>query len=92
MTTDTELDRIYEAAIADEWEELTKPPEKPEGWQDACKKIVSAVDLLREAVETLKEAAEMVEGTVKVDRIRCLESETYYLAADVEKQAERMKA
>ena len=58
MTTDAELDRMYEAAIADEWEELNKPPVRkyPE-WNDAINKIESARELLSEAAELLTAGA-----------------------------------
>jgi len=93
MTTDAELDRMYEAAIADEWEEINKTPERkyPE-WNDAIKKIESARELLSEAAEILKAGAELVEGSFEDDRILSLQSEAYYLAADVTKQVERMKS
>ena len=92
MTTDTELDRMYEAAIADEWEEQNKPPERkqPE-WNEAIKKIETARSLLAEAAEMLVESSRLVEGSYEDYRILSLQSETEYLARDYAKQAERMK-
>lgn len=93
MTTDAELDRMYEAALADEWEEINKPPERkyPE-WTDAIKKLEAARELLTEAAEILTEGAELVEGSFEDDRILSLQSETEHLAADFTKQVERMKS
>ena len=92
MTTDAELNRMYEAAIADEWEELNKQPERKEPeWTDAIKKLEAAKELLSEVSEILTAGAELVEGSFEDDRILSLQSEAYYLAADVTKQVERMK-
>ena len=92
MTTDAELDRMYEAAIADEWEEINRTPERkyPE-WNEAIKKLEAAKELLSEASEILTKSAQLVAGSYEDDRILSLQSEAYYLAADVTKQMERMK-
>lgn len=50
MTTDVELDRMYEAAIADEWEEQNREDPKREALRIAADK---AVGLLEEAWKTL---------------------------------------
>ena len=93
MTTDAELDRMYEAELADEWEEINKPPERkyPE-WNEAINKLEVAKELLSEVSEILTAGAELVEGSFEDDRILSLQSEAYYLAADVTKQVERMKS
>lgn len=93
MTTDAELDRMYEAAIADEWEEINRTPERkyPE-WTDAIKKLEAARALLSEAAEMLTAGAELVEGSFEDDRILSLQSETEHLANDYARQVERMKS
>lgn len=50
MTTDVELDRMYEAAIADEWEEQNREDPKREALRIVADK---AVGLLEEAWKTL---------------------------------------
>ena len=87
----SELALIYEAALADEWEELNRPNKDifPE-WNSAVKKVESARELLKEAVEALKDAAKMIPDTGDDDRINSLADEIEFLAGDVEKQKGRM--
>ena len=50
MTTDVELDRMYEAAISDEWEEQNREDPKREALRIAADKTVG---LIEEAWKTL---------------------------------------
>ena len=91
MTTDTELDMMYEAAVADDWEEQNKPAAMvyPE-WVLAIKKVQTAQAMLSEAVELLKDAAEMIPDSREDDRILSIADEVEFLLQDLQKQEERM--
>ena len=93
MTTDAELDRMYEAAVADDWEEKTRTSREmyPE-WDEAVKRLKTAQALLSEAVDVLTGAAEMVADSTDDDRILSISDEIRFLGKDLEKQAERMTA
>ena len=84
--TDTELDLMFEAALADEWEEQTKTPD----FSETIKKLQTAMNLLTEAVDVLTEAQEEVGWSPEQFRIGSLASEVRFLADDVKKQIERM--
>ena len=87
MTTDVELDRMYEAALADDWEEQTRPHP---GREDAIVNLKSATAFLSEAIDVLKEAQERMDGSSQYDRIGSLADEVGFLLTDIEKQIERM--
>lgn len=86
MTTDTELDRMYEAALADDWEDRNQ---HHPGREDAIGNLKSATAFLMEAVDVLKEAQEAADMT-QTDRIGSLADEVGFLLKDIEKQIERM--
>lgn len=86
MKTDAELDRMIEAAIADEWEDINRPPE----WEETRKKLQTAINLLNEAKDVLEEAKTECDGTPEMYRIGSLADEVGFLAGDVEKQLKRM--
>lgn len=54
MTTDAELDRMYEAAVADDWEEQNRD----------CPERESVNEAINKAVELLTKAAEILCGAV----------------------------
>ena len=87
MTTDTELDRMYEAALADDWEEQNQPHP---GTVVAIVGLKSATAFLSEAIDVLKEAQEHMDGSSHYDRIGSLADEVGFLLKDIEKQIERM--
>ena len=89
----TDIDRIYEAALADEWEDRNRSGREiyPE-WDAAIKKVRDARESLKDAVEVLKEAKDMVADSAEDDRISSLADEIGFLMKDLEKQAERMTA
>ena len=89
MTTDKDLDRMYEAALAQDWEELNAG-NYPE-WDEAAQKIKTADALLAEAKDLLEAAAGLVEGSAEEDLISSLADEIGFLGKDLEKQTERMK-
>ena len=84
--TQTELELMLEAAMADEWEEQTCPPQ----WGETVEKLKKAKNLLEEAVDILKEAQEEISGSPEAYRIGSLADETKWLAGDIQKQIERM--
>lgn len=87
MTTDVELDRMYEAALADDWEDRNQPHP---GREDAIGNLKSATAFLMEAVAVLKEAQGNMDGSPQCDRIGSLADEVGFLLKDIEKQIERM--
>ena len=84
--TETELELMLEAALQDDWEEQTRPPE----WTETVEKLKKAKNLLDEAVDILKEAQGEVSGTPEEFRIGSLADETGWLAGDIQKQIKRM--
>ena len=64
MTTDTELDRMYEAAIADEWEDLNREDPQEEVVRIAAHK---AYKLLSQAFDVLGGAVD--EGSKEFDAV-----------------------
>lgn len=89
MTTDRELDRMYEAAVAQDWEEQNAG-NTPE-WESAIKAIRIAGNLLTEANAKLTEAAKLVKWSAERYRIESLADEISWMAKDIAKQMERMK-
>ena len=89
---DTTVDRMFEAAVAEEWEQQNRTGREicPE-WDNAIKQIEKARELMQDAEELLKEAAEMVNASCETDRIASLADEIRFLGADMDKQTERMK-
>lgn len=89
----TDVDRIYEAAVADDWEEQNRPESErfPE-WKEAVDKLTLAKESIAEAVALIFEASDMVEGSTFEDRIAsfgsCFEDHRSALAT----MTERMKA
>ena len=88
---DTTLDRMYEAAVAEEWEKQNRTGRElsPE-WDEAIKTVEKVADILSDAKDTMGTAAELVGLSCEVDRINSLADEIGFLMADVKKQAERM--
>ena len=87
----TDVDRIYEAALADEWEEQNKSErDKFPKWDEAIKKLQVAKTTLVAAASLLYEARDMIEESTQEDRIASLAEDTDNLAAEVAKQIERM--
>lgn len=87
----SELDRIYEAAVADDWEEQNKPEsESFPNWKEATEKLKTARLAIFSASGLISEAAEMVEGSTQEDRIASLASTLEDMAATVANQIERM--
>lgn len=80
MTTDVELDRMYEAAIADEWEEQNR--EDPEREAIAVA-IGKAVDLMNEARDVLDGAID--EDSKYFDRIVSFCSDIEDLVSELKK-------
>ena len=88
--SDAELDRMYEMCCAEDWEE--KNTVNIPGWEDAIKIVESAEDLLKDTVQKLNEAAELLEWSTEKDRVLSLMDEVDFLRKDTEKQTERMKS
>lgn len=90
MTTDTELDRMYQAAVADEWEEQNKVDRT--GYDDANKLLDKAKASLQDAVDFLSTAAQTVEHSPEKFRISSLMDEVHFLMTDIQRQKGRMTA
>lgn len=86
-----ELDRIYEAAVADDWEEQNKQEKDsfPE-WDKAIKNLYCAKATLSLAVGLLTKAAAHVEGSTQEDRIASLSNSLEDIATQIAIQIERM--
>lgn len=86
-----ELDRIYEAAVADDWEEQNKPEsESFPKWKEATEKLKKARLAIFTANGLISEAAEMVEGSTQEDRIASLSNSLEDIATEIAIQIERM--
>ena len=86
-----DVDRIYEAALADEWEEQNKAErDKFPQWDEAIKKLQIAKTTLAAAASMLYEARDMIEESTQEDRTASLAEDADNLAAEVAKQIERM--
>lgn len=86
-----ELDRIYEAAVADDWEEQNKPEsESFPNWKEATEKLKTARLAIFSASGLISEAAEMVEGSTQEDRIASLANSLEDIATEIIVQIERM--
>lgn len=72
----TDVDRIYEAALADEWEEQNSNPHE-EKLRNAAAKLRAAVVLLNAAVERMESAEECVKGIPAEDVVA-----SYYADVD----------
>ena len=91
--TDAQLDAIYEAALADDWEEQNHPTrDNFQEWDCAVENIGKAENWLKDVVSVLNDAARMVENSTEDDRILSIASEVEFLMVDLKKQKERMTA
>ena len=68
----TELDRIYEAAVADDWEEQNAPNKDAEKLKRAAAKLRVAESLLSFVTNFLESATEITKDTPAEDRIASL--------------------
>ena len=88
-----DVDRIYEAELADEWEEQNRP--ESEGfpqWKEAVEKLTLAKESIAAAVSLIFEASDMVEGSTFEDRIASFGSCFEDHRAALSTMTERMKA
>ena len=87
----TDVDRIYEAALADEWEEQNKSErDNFPKWDEAIRKLQTAKAAVVAAVAMIYEASEMLEGSTQEDRIASIAAGIDEMAAEVAQQIERM--
>lgn len=84
-----DVDAMYEASVAREWEELNED-EFPE-WPNAIECIESALKLLSEAEDELYEASGHVEGSPEYDRIVSLAMGVSDLHDHILNQKQRMR-
>ena len=88
----TDVDRIYEAALADEWEEQNRPERDSfPDWDKAVKKLQIAFTVVCAAVAQLEMAKDMIEGSTQEDRIGSLQDDMEALAVAIYGQRERMR-
>lgn len=87
-----DVDAMYEAYVARQWEELNASPEDdfPE-WGNAIECIESALKLLSKAEDELYEAAGHVEGSPEYDRIVSLAMSVSDLYDHILDQNQRMR-
>ena len=87
----TDVDRIYEAALEDEWEEQNKSERDnfPE-WDKAIKNLYCAKTTISAAVEFLTKAAAYVEGSRHEDRIGSLANSLEDITTEIIMQIKRM--
>lgn len=87
-----DVDAMYEASVARQWEELNASPEDdfPE-WGNAIECIENALKLLSNAEDTLYEAAGYVEGSPEYDRIVSLAMGVSDLYDHILDQNQRMR-
>lgn len=64
----TELDRIYEAAVADDWEEQNKNPDAPK-LKKAAAKLRAAVVLINGAIDRIENAVDCVRDIPAEDAV-----------------------
>ena len=88
----TDVDRIYEAALADEWEEQNRPEsESFPDWGKAVAGLLIAKATIAAAASILYEARDRIEESTLEDRIASLADQCDTLAEEVAKQIERMR-
>lgn len=87
----TDVDRIYESALADEWEEQNKSErDNFPDWDKAIRKLHVAKATIVAAVALVCSSADHVEGSTQEDRIRSIADDLDNLAEEVAQQIERM--
>ena len=87
----TDVDRIYEAALADEWEEQNKSErDNFPKWDEAIKKLQTAKAAVVAAVAMIYEASEMLEGSTQEDRIASIACDIDTKSTALYGQIERM--
>jgi len=67
--SDQELDRMYEAAIADEWEEQNRDSVDGETLRQAARSIRLAIEDFDTSCDLVNEASELLVDTPEGDRI-----------------------
>ena len=88
----TDVDRIYEAALADEWEEQNKSERDSfPKWDEAIRKLQIAKTTIAAAVAMSYEASEMLEGSTQEDRIASIACDIDTKATALFGQLERMR-
>ena len=87
----TDVDRIYEAALADEWEEQNKSErDNFPDWDKAIRKLRVAKATILATVSLVCSIADHVEGSTQEDRIRSIADDLATLSEEVAQQIERM--
>jgi len=87
-----EVDALYEADVARQWEELNALPEdKYPEWNDAIKSIEKALTHLAKVQDLLYEASNHVTGSSEYDRIESLATSVSDLYDHIVNQRQRME-
>ena len=87
----TDVDRIYEAALADDWEEQNKSErDNFPKWDEAIKKLQTAKAAVVAAVSMIFEASALVEESTQEDRIASIGMDIDENATALYRQIERM--
>lgn len=64
-----DIDAMYEADTAAEWERLNEEPEDAEKYRDAASEMEDACEKLGDAMNYMSDAAHEADGTVGYDRV-----------------------
>lgn len=78
-----DVQAMWEAAAAAEWERITEPDKDAEKMQDAAHSVGYAYDNISQAMQHLYDAFKEAEGTVAEDRIASLMNDLEDLQDDV---------
>ena len=87
-TTDADLDAMYEADLAKDWEEQNREPEINRF--GIYNQLGYAWDALSEAVSNLAEAASLAEGHPYADRIASFQADVEDVQRDLQKIRDRL--
>ena len=78
-----DVDAMWEADAAAEWERLNEEPEEAEEYREAASEMESACEELINAIDSMSDAAKEVNGTVGYDRIVSLMNDLEDIYSDI---------
>lgn len=80
---DSTVDLMFDQAVAEEWEQKTKPAVDPEILRKASAKLVIAVLHMDTAAESVKNAMDVLADTVAEDRVGAMLNDIENLLCDL---------
>ena len=78
-----DVDAMWEADAAAEWERLNEPDPDEDKLKDAADDFVTAYEHMCEAVQALYDAYKTVEGTIAEDKVASMMNDVEDLATEV---------